>query len=126
MRSMTLDFTQTLAFAGLVLFIGYGIKRAVPLLTRYNLPAPVIGGLLVALLITATRRPDWAPITFDTALQPPLMIAFFTTSASPPACRCCASAGRRCCASSCSRWSIAVVQNVVGAGTAPGSSASIR
>ena len=77
--SMTLDFTQTLAFAGLVLFIGYGIKRAVPLLTRYNLPAPVIGGLLVALLITATRRPDWAPITFDTALQPPLMIAFFTT-----------------------------------------------
>ena len=46
--SMTLDFIQTLAFAGVVLFVGYGIKRAVPLLARYNLPAPVIGGLLVA------------------------------------------------------------------------------
>jgi len=59
---MTLDFTQTLAFAGLVLFLGYGIKRAVPLLTRYNLPAPVIGGLLVSVLITAIRRPDWSPV----------------------------------------------------------------
>jgi glutamate:Na+ symporter, ESS family len=76
---MTLDFTQTLAFAGLVLFLGYGIKRAIPLLTRYNLPAPVIGGLIVSGLITVVRRPDWTPITFDTALQPPLMIAFFTT-----------------------------------------------
>ena len=54
---MTLDFTQTLAFAGLVLFLGYGIKRVVPLLTRYNLPAPVIGGLIVSGLITAIRRP---------------------------------------------------------------------
>ena len=51
---MTLDFTQTLAFAGVVLFVGYGIKRAVPLLTRYNLPAPVIGGLLVA--VRSPRR----------------------------------------------------------------------
>jgi glutamate:Na+ symporter, ESS family len=76
---MTLDFTQTLAFAGLVLFLGYGIKRAIPLLTRYNLPAPVIGGLLVSVLIAVTRRPDWTPITFDLALRNPLMIAFFTT-----------------------------------------------
>jgi ESS family glutamate:Na+ symporter len=76
---MTLDFTQTLAFAGLVLFAGYGIKRLIPPLTRYNLPAPVIGGLLVAGAITAMRTPTWSPITFDTKLQPPLMIAFFTT-----------------------------------------------
>ena len=76
---MTLDFTQTLAFAGLVLFVGYGLKRLIPPLTRYNLPAPVIGGLLVAGAITAVRTPAWSPITFDTALQPPLMIAFFTT-----------------------------------------------
>lgn len=76
---MTLDFIQTLAFAGLVLFAGHGLKRLVPAFTRYNLPAPVIGGLLVAGAITATRQGDWSPITFDTALQPPLMIAFFTT-----------------------------------------------
>ena len=76
---MTLDFTQTLAFAGVVLFVGYGLKRLVPPFTRYNLPAPVIGGLLVAGAITATRTTQWSPITFDTALQTPLMIGFFTT-----------------------------------------------
>jgi ESS family glutamate:Na+ symporter len=76
---MTLDFTQTLAFAGVALFAGYGLKRLIPVFTRYNVPAPVIGGLLVSGAITATRRPDWTPVTFDKALEPPLMIAFFTT-----------------------------------------------
>ena len=47
MRS-TLDLINTVAFAGVVLFLGYGIRRAVPPLARYNVPAPVIGGLLVA------------------------------------------------------------------------------
>ena len=48
---------QSLAFSGLVLFAGYGIKRLVPPLTRYNVPAPVVGGLLVAIVITWRVRP---------------------------------------------------------------------
>ena len=40
-----LDMIQTLAFAGLVIFLGYGLRKLIPLLARYNLPAPVIGGL---------------------------------------------------------------------------------
>ena len=76
---MILDFTQTLAFAGLVLFAGYGIRRVVPILARYNLPAPVIGGLLVSIALTAVRGDAAPPITFDLALRNPLMIAFFTT-----------------------------------------------
>jgi ESS family glutamate:Na+ symporter len=76
---VSLDFIQTLAFAGVVLFVGYGIKRALPLLSRYNIPAPVVGGLLVSIAITLARRPDWTPIKFDTTLQLPLMIGFFTT-----------------------------------------------
>ncbi|MGH7454044.1 MAG: sodium/glutamate symporter, partial [bacterium] len=45
---LKLDLIQTVAFAGIVLFIGYGIRRVIPFLSRYNIPAPVIGGLLVA------------------------------------------------------------------------------
>ena len=45
-----LDSVQTVAFGGLALFAGYGLCRAIPLLRRYNLPEPVLGGLLVALL----------------------------------------------------------------------------
>ena len=40
---LTLDQIHTLAFAGLVLFLGYGIRRVIPWLARYNIPAPVIG-----------------------------------------------------------------------------------
>ena len=43
-----LDFINTVAFGGVVLFVGYGVRRLLPLLARYNVPAPVIGGLLVA------------------------------------------------------------------------------
>jgi len=76
---LKLDLIHTLAFSGIVLFIGYGVRRAIPILARYNLPAPVIGGLLIALLILFSRRYDVTLFQFDTTLQSPLMIAFFTT-----------------------------------------------
>jgi glutamate:Na+ symporter, ESS family len=76
---MTLDLVQSVAFAGLVLFAGYGIKRLVPPLTRYNIPAPVVGGLLVAIVISVARQTGTTLVTLDTTLQTPLMIAFFTS-----------------------------------------------
>lgn len=75
---LRLDLVHTVAFAGVVLFLGYGIRRLVPPLARYNIPAPVIGGLLVALAGLLARRSGGAPLEFDTTLQAPLMIAFFT------------------------------------------------
>jgi ESS family glutamate:Na+ symporter len=74
-----LDFVNTLAAAGLVLFAGYAIQRRVGILSRYNIPAPVIGGLLVAISVSALRAAGHEVVRFDTTLQPPLMIAFFTT-----------------------------------------------
>jgi ESS family glutamate:Na+ symporter len=76
---LSLDLVNTLAFAGLVLFLGYRIKRVVHPLSRYNIPAPVVGGLLVAIVITAARRWNVTLVQFDTTLQTPLMIAFFTS-----------------------------------------------
>ncbi|MBP1635747.1 MAG: gltS 3, partial [Acidobacteria bacterium] len=43
-----LDMIQTLALAAVVLFAGYGIRRRVAVLDRYNIPAPVVGGFLFA------------------------------------------------------------------------------
>ncbi|HYN10512.1 MAG TPA: sodium/glutamate symporter [Vicinamibacterales bacterium] len=76
---LTLDQIQTVALAGLVLFIGYGVRRFVPFLAAYNIPAPVIGGLLMALFVTISRAYGWTPLMFTPTLQLPLMIAFFTT-----------------------------------------------
>jgi ESS family glutamate:Na+ symporter len=76
---LALDFINTVAFAGLVLFVGHAVRRIAPVLSRYNVPAPVIGGLLVAAAVASARSQGLALITFDTRLQSPLMIAFFTT-----------------------------------------------
>ena len=74
-----LDFVQTLAFAGVALLLGHWLRRLVPVLGRYNLPAPVLGGLLVAVAVLIARGQGVTLVTFDTTLQSPLMIAFFTT-----------------------------------------------
>ena len=51
----------------------------VPVLGRYNLPPPVIGGLVFALAAWAAHSRGMTLFTLDTSLQSPLMIAFFTT-----------------------------------------------
>jgi glutamate:Na+ symporter, ESS family len=76
---LELDLIHTLAFGGLALLMGYALCRYVPVLGRYNLPAPVVGGLVVALVTLAARQQGVTLFTFDTTLQSPLMIAFFTT-----------------------------------------------
>src|SRR5688572_19953593 len=76
---LELDLIQTLAFAGVALLLGEGLRRAVPVLAHYNLPAPVLGGLLVAVVVLVARGRGVTLVQFDTTLQSPLMIAFFTT-----------------------------------------------
>lgn len=76
---LQLDLVYTVAFAGLVLFMGYGVRRLLPVLAKYNLPAPVIGGLIIAIIITLAKSQQVNLIQFDTTLQSPLMVAFFTT-----------------------------------------------
>ena len=76
---LNLDFVQTVAFAGGVLFVGYGVRRVVAPLARYNIPAPVIGGLIVAIAVWIARAQQVDLFTFDSALQAPLMVAFFTS-----------------------------------------------
>jgi len=74
-----LDMVQTLALAAVVLFVGYGVRRRVPFLDRYNIPAPVVGGFLFAGVALALRLAGVLGFEFDSTFQTPLMIAFFTT-----------------------------------------------
>jgi len=64
--------------ASLVLLLGRGLVKRVGFLRAYNIPEPVAGGLLVALLLLALRGLD-IEVRFDTSLQTPLMLAFFAT-----------------------------------------------
>lgn len=76
---LQLDAVQTLALAGIALFIGYGLCRIIPVMGRYNLPPPVIGGLVFALATWFAHSRGVTLFKLDTSLQSPLMIAFFTT-----------------------------------------------
>lgn len=75
----SINAINTLAFAGVVLFLGYAIRGRIPLLARLNIPAPVIGGLLVSAVMTVGHARGTLPFVFDTTWQAPLMIAFFTS-----------------------------------------------
>jgi len=78
-RVLKLNLIHTVAFSGIVLFVGYGLRRLIRPLERVNIPAPVVGGLLIACLTLIARRFNLTFFEFDTTLRDPLMIAFFTT-----------------------------------------------
>ena len=71
-RLLVLDLVQTLAFAGVILFIGYGIKRLIPPLARYNIPAPVVGGLLVSIAALIAQRRGVTLLKLEVDLRAPL------------------------------------------------------
>ncbi|MDD0999698.1 sodium/glutamate symporter [Pseudomonas sp. TNT2022 ID1044] len=73
-----LDFYGTLVAASLVMLLGRGLVTRVGFLRAYNIPEPVAGGLLVALVLLILRLLDME-VRFDTSLQTPLMLTFFAT-----------------------------------------------
>jgi ESS family glutamate:Na+ symporter len=79
---MTLDSHQTLALGGLMLLVGQAVRRGVPVLARYNVPGPVIGGLLAAGMVyasrTAAQRWGWGELVLDDGFRTPAQNAFFT------------------------------------------------
>jgi ESS family glutamate:Na+ symporter len=75
----SLDATQTLAAAIAVLFIGAAVQVRIGFLRDNNIPIPVVGGLLFAVLTTVFFLGFDLRIGFDMALKEPMMLAFFTT-----------------------------------------------
>ncbi|KRG44899.1 sodium:glutamate symporter [Stenotrophomonas pictorum JCM 9942] len=113
-----LDAVQTVAFAGLTLFAGYALCRAIPFLRRYNLPEPVIGGLLVALAVWWAHSQQVTLFTLDTTLKTPLMVAFFTTLGINASVRLLRISGRQVMTFLVIAALFAVLQNLIGIGVA--------
>jgi glutamate:Na+ symporter, ESS family len=76
---VTLDLVQTVAFAGIILFVGYGLRTLIPPLARVNIPAPVCGGLPVAAILAVLYFSGIQPLKVDTTLQTPLQNTFFAS-----------------------------------------------
>ena len=73
------DATMTLAFAGVLLLIGFAIKNAVKPLQKYCIPAPVIGGFLFMIITFIGHQTNAFTFTFTNNFQDTFMLCFFTT-----------------------------------------------
>ncbi|GCD10147.1 sodium/glutamate symporter [Clostridium tagluense] len=74
-----LDMIQAVALAVVVLFIGQKIKNKLEVLDRYCIPAPVIGGLIFAIITLILKLSNILIFDMDITLQKVFMTAFFTT-----------------------------------------------
>lgn len=79
MLALNLDMIQFLAFATVILLIGQFLRKRISVLEKYCIPAPVIGGLLFAILALILRQTGVLAFVFNNTLQSVLMTAFFTT-----------------------------------------------
>jgi glutamate:Na+ symporter, ESS family len=73
-----LNPAQVLALACLGVALGAWLKRKLPLLDRLDIPVPVVGGMLYAMLTLALHG-RVVNLEVDTTLRDLLMIAFMTT-----------------------------------------------
>lgn len=119
-RVLQLDAVQTLALAGLALFLGYALCRAIPVLGRYNLPPPVIGGLVFAIVAWMAHGQGTTVFSMDTSLQAPLMVAFFTTIGFNASLRLLRESGRQVVVFLALASVFAIAQNLLGMAVAVG------
>lgn len=74
-----LDMYQTLAVAVLVLLLGNYLKKKIYFLQKFCIPAPVIGGLLFAIMTCICYVTGIAEFSFDDTLREVCMVFFFTS-----------------------------------------------
>lgn len=79
MMEFTFNMSETLTIAIILLLLGRYIKSKVPVLEKYFIPAPVIGGVLFSLLTLFGNLSNSFTVNLDGSLRDLLMIAFFTT-----------------------------------------------
>ena len=77
--SFSFDMYQTLGIATLVLLFGGWLKKKVYLLQKFCIPAPVVGGLIYALLMAGIFGFIGLEFNYDETLKNVCMVIFFTS-----------------------------------------------
>jgi len=79
MTPIQLDLLSTILVAFLVLFTGRALIARSAFLARFSIPAPVVGGVIAAILLAVLDVAGGIKIGFDMALRDNLLLMFFTT-----------------------------------------------
>ena len=112
-----LDPNLTLAAATLVLLLGRTLIGRIGFLRAYSIPEPVVGGLIVALLVTGLRGFD-LQVSFDSSLQSPLMLMFFASVGLSADARSLARGGLKLVVFLAIVAAMLIMQNLIGVGAA--------
>ncbi|MCL1941263.1 MAG: sodium/glutamate symporter [Synergistaceae bacterium] len=73
------DMLQAAALGAVMYYFGIWMRAKIPLLVKYSIPAPAVGGLVVAITTAALQANGVASFAFDGTLQTVFMICFFCT-----------------------------------------------
>lgn len=76
---MKFDFYATLVTMVIVLLLGVFVIKRVKFLRDYNIPEPVVGGGIAAIILLILHSFFSLDIKFDESMKDPLMLAFFSS-----------------------------------------------
>lgn len=77
-NTLSIGALESFLIAIAVLFLGHLVNSKVVLFKKYNIPEPIVGGLIVAFAITALHFKG-VNLQFSLPLQSTFMLMFFST-----------------------------------------------
>lgn len=79
MLQLSLDMYQTLGIAVGVLYLGAWLRKKIKALEAFCIPAPVVGGLIFAVVSCMLYVSNLVELSFDETLKTVCMVIFFTS-----------------------------------------------
>ncbi|HEU0258694.1 MAG TPA: sodium/glutamate symporter [Burkholderiales bacterium] len=118
MQTIELDLIHTILVSMIVLFVGRALVAKIEALQRFSIPAPVVGGGLVAIALAFADGAAGLKFSFNMALKDSLLLMFFTTIGLAADARMLKKGGIKLIVFLAISATLIIAQNVVGIGAA--------
>ena len=116
--TLELDLINTILVSMVVLFVGRALVANIGVLQRFSIPAPVVGGGLVAILLAFADGLGGLKFSFNLGLKDSLLLMFFTTIGLAADARMLSKGGMKLVIFLGISAGLVVMQNIVGIGIA--------
>lgn len=115
---INLDIFESMALATAVFYIGFYLRKKISILKKYCIPAPVVGGLVFAILVLILKLTNIATINLDITLQNVFMTAFFTSIGYTASIKALKKGGKKVISFLLISSILVIMQNILGTGLA--------
>jgi len=115
MQEWQLDLVTTSMITVMLVMLGYQLKHRIKALERFCIPVAVIGGFTAAVFILFLKETGVGIVHFDSTMQMPAMVAFFTTIGIGGSLRSIRLGGRLLLVYALICWVLVIFQDIIGA-----------